>query len=180
MLRKCLSIISIMAFVTVNSVPAAAVGPEPVVGAQYNAFDGRHRSTELTARAYIRIPFSGGFRNSVSGTRLGLSVGARLPAQDRHKGRFALAGAAKFVDLSIGLHGKESFRFNGMTMAEMEGLRADDDGEGKKTRVWPWVLGGGVILIVVATIAINSAAKDAGAAVGSALCQASGANCDDN
>lgn len=78
MLRRCLSIICLIALVTATSAPTLAAGFDPYLGAPYNGFDNYRRAAELTTGVYLRVPFSGSPRRSVSETRFGLTVGARM------------------------------------------------------------------------------------------------------
>ncbi|MEE8258662.1 MAG: hypothetical protein V3R20_03125 [Sphingomonadales bacterium] len=58
---------------------------------------------------------------------------------------------ANIVDLSFGFSGKESFRLNGMSVANMKTvLNADDDG--KKGNALPWIIGGLLVAGGVAAI----------------------------
>ncbi len=97
----------------------------------------------------MRIPFSRSPRQSVSETRFGLSLGARLPSVDRYGSRHALADMPKLFDLSIGLRGKESLQLNSIALADTPILAAGED-EDEERKIWPWVVGGvGVVLIIV-------------------------------
>ena len=172
MLRRCLSIMSMMALITATSAPTfAAGGLDAYFGTPNNGFDSYRRAGELTAGIYLRLPFSGRPGHTLSETRFGLSVGARLPTVDRYDNGRRLADMPKLFDLSIGLQGQESLRLNGISIAGMPVFSADEDTKHKKKKViWPWVVGGVVVLSVVAAVAIKNSAKDAGNAVGNALC----------
>ncbi|MFQ5535337.1 MAG: hypothetical protein ACE5EM_11015 [Sphingomonadales bacterium] len=123
--------------------PAATIAADvyQIPGAQYNAFDNYGGTTQINPGAYISIPFSGGFRRSVSKSRFGLTLGATLPGHDRYANRHAMTGAPTLIDLSIGLTGKENFRFNGLTIAGMQALHAAEDGNGKKKEKEDMALG---------------------------------------
>ena len=163
MLRRCLSIISIIALITATSAPTFAAGPDPYLGAPYNGFDNYRRSAELTAGVYLRVPFSGGSRRSLSGTRFGLTVGARLPAYDRYDSRRGLLYSPKLFDLSIGLQGKESVRLNGISIIDMPTLYADEDDEDGGWGAGQWIFAGFVVfgaVILITTVAACSGEDD--------------------
>ncbi len=153
MLRGCLSSILMMALVMATSVPTAAAGGfDPYFGGPDHGFDAYRRSGELAAGVYLRVPFSGNPRRSVSETRFGLSLGARLPSVDRPEISHTLADMPKLVDLSIGLTGKDSLRLNGVSIAGTPRLYADEDG-GWGTGPWIFagftLLGGALLLAAV-------------------------------
>ena len=164
MLRRGLSIICIIALLTATSAPTvAAAGFDPHLGAPYNGFGNSQRSAELTAGVYLRVPFSGGPRRSLSETRFGLAVGARLPAYDRYDSGRSLADMPKLLDLSIGLRGRESLRLNGLSLIDMPTLYADEDGKPKNSKVWLWIVGGAAVVgifVIGGTAAAKAATKD--------------------
>ena len=177
MVRRCFSSILMMALVMATSAPTfAAGGLDAYFGTPNNGFDSYRRSAELTAGVYLRIPFSGRPGRSLSKSRFGLAFGARLPAYDRYDNVRMLADMPKLLDLSIGLAGKESLRLNGLSIIDAPTFYADEDGtpKKKKRRIWPWVVGGVLVLSVLAAVAIKKSIKrDANAvsdSVANAIC----------
>ncbi len=155
MLRQCLSIISMIALITATSTPTFAAGLDPYFGAPSNGFDTYRRSAELTTGVYLRIPLSGRPSRSLSETRFGLSIGARLPSVERYDNGHALVDMPKLFDLSIGLAGKESLQLNGLSIIDTPTLYADEDGKPKKKIVWPWVVAGVVVFGALGAAAIS-------------------------
>lgn len=153
MLRQCLSMICVIALVTVNSAPSFAAGEFELYSvSQYTGIDTYQRSAELTAGLYLRVPFSGGLRRSVDETRFGLSFGARAPSYDRLGGRPLLLDRPQLFDLSVGLQGKESLRIDGLNI-DMPTLYADGDEEFEKEPKWLWVLVGVGVLFIASAVA---------------------------
>jgi len=145
-----------IALVTTTSVPTfAAGGFDPYFRAPDHDLETARRSGELAAGAYMRVPFSGRSRQSVSETRFGLGLGARLPSVDRPESSHTLADMPKLVDLSIGLTGRDSLRLNGISIASTPRLYANQSGKPKKKIIWPWVVAGVVVFSVLVGVAVG-------------------------
>ena len=163
MLRRYLSVILMIALITATSAPTFAAGLDPYFGTPSSGFDSYRRSAELTTGVYLRIPFSRRPGRSLSKTRFGLAFGARLPAYDRYNNVRMLIDMPKLFDLSIGLAGKESLQLNGLSIIDTPTLYADEDGKPKKRKIWPWVVGGVLVLAVIgigAAAGVKAATKD--------------------
>ncbi len=133
-----------------NAGPSIAADFDRHSLAQFNPYDHYGQTRGTTIRAYLRIPFTGSLKRSVSKTRFGLALSASRPGKYGYISGFAASDAPKLLDLSIGFSGPDSFRFNGMSIADMRALYADETR--KDNKVWPVVVAVGVVAGVALTV----------------------------
>ena len=141
---KSLSIITLGAFVAMNAGPSIAADFDRYSLSHFNPYDHYGQTRGTTIRAYLRIPFTGGLKRPKEEPRFGLALSRSRPGKYGFTSGFASSDAPKLLDLSIGFSGPDSFRFNGMSIADMRALYAYKTRNGLKTGTVV-VLGVGVL-----------------------------------
>jgi len=161
MFMKSLSIITLGAFVAMTAGPSIAADFDRYSLSHFNPYDHYGQTRGTIVGAYLRIPLSGRQSRSASEPRFGLTLSVRRPGQYGYTRGFASSDAPKLLDLSIGLSGqktlKDSFRFNGMSIANMEALYADETR--KDNKAWPIIVAVGVVAGVALTVAAGEQIK---------------------
>lgn len=155
MFRKALSIISLGAFIATSTVPAVAADFNQYSLTQNNSLDHFNSSSGATVGAYLQIPFSGGLKRSAAQPRFGLALSKNSSIYSKG---FASSNAPKLLDLSYSYSGQDNFRFNGMSLADMRALNADDDGE--KGGRNPWLVAGVTVSLVLGLLLLSACAED--------------------
>lgn len=163
--KKTMTALTLAAFLATSITPAMAASFDGMPDMRYNPYGAHAQTRGTTAGAYIRIPFKGGLRRPTEEARVGFALSTRLSGQYHDPGRFAAVGTPRLIDLSFGLSGQrpigESFRFNGMSLHQVNALYADEegeDGEKKKGGSGWWVLGG-LLIVGVGVTALVAAKK---------------------
>lgn len=149
MFRKTLLITTLASLMSMSTMPTMAENFNRHALQQFNAYGHYDRPSETAVGVYLRMPFTGNLKRSVSNTRFGLTLGKRQFGNNNFTHGFTAAGTRQFIDLSVGLSGRDSIRFNGMSSAKLKALYADETR--KETKLWPIALGGGLIISLVDT-----------------------------
>lgn len=165
MIRKSVTILTVGALITLCAIPAQAGQLHSIPGPGNHLASQLGHSNGVTAGAYIRIPFAGGLREQKYEPRFGLAISSKTPSYNGFQTSFAASNAPKFLDLSIGFSGKQSFRINNQSLRQTNALYAGQDGEDgadgkKKGHVWLWVLGG-VVVGAVALVLLDCSSESA-------------------
>lgn len=155
MFRKILSIITLGAFIATSTVPVVAADFNQYSLTQNNSLDHFGRSGGATVGAYLRIPFSDGLKHKDSRPSFGLAISKNRTGSYGDKYGFSSSNAPKLLDLSFGFSAQDSFRVNGMSLADMRALNADDDSEGGGLHPLIWVGIGAVGLLAVAALSYD-------------------------